>query len=151
MKKQTKESLQVSNEKLKKTLGEKSVSLKLMKHDLKIEASLERMRAVAMGMRKSEELIAVCEAMYKELTALGFTNIRNAQISIKNHANHSYFVTEYSDHAVVAMQEAPYDSSPIVKELYNEMEKSKDAFYQKNFRERNLMIGVPGGWVLMPR
>jgi hypothetical protein len=50
--------------------------------EAQLEASLERMRAVAMSMRKSEELIAVCESMYKELTVLGLTNIRNAQIAI---------------------------------------------------------------------
>ena len=101
--------------------------------EAQIEASLERMRAVAMSMRKSEELIAVCESMYKELTALGFTNIRNAQIAIKNDTKQSYLVCEYSDYNVTIMQEAPYNSSPIVMELYDELEKSKDAFYQKEF------------------
>ena len=83
--------------------------------EAKIEASLERMRASAMSMRKSEELITVCEAMYKELTVLGFTNIRNAQIAIKNDTKQSYLVCEYSDYNVTIMQEAPYDSSPIVQ------------------------------------
>jgi hypothetical protein len=101
--------------------------------EAKIEASLERMRAAAMSMRTSAELINVCEAMYKELTALGFTNIRNAQISIRNIADDSYFVSEYSDHIRIAMAEAPYNSSPIVKEIYDEMERSNDAFYQREF------------------
>ena len=101
--------------------------------EAKIETSLERMRASAMSMRKSEELITVCEAMYKELTVLGFTNIRNAQIAIKNDARQSYLVCEYSDHNIAVMEEAPYNSSPIVKVLYDELEKSKDALYQKEF------------------
>ena len=101
--------------------------------EAKIEASLERMRAAAMSLRKSEELITVCEAMYKELTVLGFGNIRNAQIAIKSESRQSYFISEYSDHVVAVMQEAPYNSSPLVKLLYEEMENSKDALYQKEF------------------
>jgi signal transduction histidine kinase/ketosteroid isomerase-like protein len=101
--------------------------------EARIGASLERMRAVAMSMRKSEEVLAVCESMYKELTALGFASIRNAQIAVKNQDRHSYQICAWSDTEMIAMREAPYNSSPIVSELYEEMEKSKQAFYQKEF------------------
>ena len=102
-------------------------------HEAKIEASLERVRAVAMSLRKSEDLIAVCEVMYKELSVLGFTNIRNAQIAIKHDEKKAYVICEYSDYAVNILQEAPYNSSPIVQELYNELGKTGDALYQKEF------------------
>ncbi|HEV7779716.1 MAG TPA: tetratricopeptide repeat protein, partial [Chitinophagaceae bacterium] len=102
-------------------------------YEAKIEASLERMRAAAMSMHKTTDLLYVTEAMYKELTVLGFTNIRNAQISIRNAANHSYFVSEYSEYVQIAVAEAKYESSPLVSELYDEMEKSKDVFYQREF------------------
>jgi signal transduction histidine kinase len=101
--------------------------------EAKIEASLERLRSTAMSMRKSEELIAVCEAMYKELTVLGFANIRNAQIATKNDQQQSYVICEYSDYNVAVMQEAPYSSSPIVRALYEELEKSDNALYQREF------------------
>jgi signal transduction histidine kinase len=120
------EQLKTRNAELEKELAEKN-------HELEIEAALERVRTVAMGMRKSEELIAVCEAMYKELTALGFTNIRNAQIAIKNDTKKSYSISVYSDYEVVVMKEAPYNSSPLVEEIYNELGKSGNAFYQKEF------------------
>jgi signal transduction histidine kinase len=102
-------------------------------HEAKIEASLERMRAVAMSMRRSGELINVCESMYKELTVLGFTNIRNAQIAVKSEEKQTYIVSEYSDFNKTVLQEGPWNSSPIVKDLYDEMESSKDAFYKKVF------------------
>ncbi len=101
--------------------------------EARIEASLERMRAVAMSLHKSEELITVCESMYKELKLLGFSNIRNAQIAIKNDAKESYSISVYSDYESVVMGEAPYKSSPIVEELYNELGNSGDTFYQKDF------------------
>ena len=133
MKKEIEKSLQLQNEQLEKKLEQKATSLKQLKRDLKIEASLEKVRAVAMSMRKSEEVITVCEAMYKELTVLGFTNIRNAQIAINNDTKQSYTISVYSDADVLVMQEAPYKSSPVVEELYKELGKSKDAFYKREF------------------
>ena len=101
--------------------------------EARIETSLERVRAVAMAMKKSKEVINVCEVMYKELLQLGFTNIRNAQIALKNQTRESYLICAYSDYEVVTLQEAPYNSSPIVKDLFDELEKSKDAFYKREF------------------
>ncbi|MEP6617464.1 MAG: hypothetical protein ABJA57_12830, partial [Ginsengibacter sp.] len=105
----------------------------LQAKEARIETALERVRAVTMAMRKSEELISVCEVMYKQLITLGFTNIRNAQIAIKNDARQAYTVCEYSDHLVVSMKEAPYNSSPIIQTLYKELDSSDNALYQKEF------------------
>lgn len=101
--------------------------------EARIEASLERVRAAAMSMHKSGQLINVVEAMYNELVALGFDNIRNAQISIRNLADNTYFVSEYSDYVRLAVKEAPIDNSPLLQRIYSAMERSKDAFFQKEF------------------
>ncbi len=101
--------------------------------EARIETALERVRAVAMAMKKSDEVINVCEVMYKELQSLGFTNIRNAQIALKNDSRQSYSISVYSDNESVIFGEAHYHSSPIVKDLYQELEQSKDAFYQREF------------------
>lgn len=108
--------------------------------EAKVETSLERLRVAAMGMRKSEDLVTVCTALYKELKKLGFAELRNAQISIRNGSTGKYFVSEYSDKVRVAVQEAPINDSPLLKSIYAEMESSPDAFYQrevkgKEFRE----------------
>ena len=52
MKKEPGKSLRSGNAQLKKKLEEKAALLKQVKHDLKIESSLEKVRAVAMRMRK---------------------------------------------------------------------------------------------------
>src|SRR6476620_1911885 len=101
--------------------------------EARIEASLEHMRAAAMSMRKPEDVIFVCEAMFRQLTLLGFKNIRNAQTAIKNDKSQSYLISTYSDYEAIVLKEAPYKSSPIVEELYNELGKSSDAFFQKQF------------------
>jgi signal transduction histidine kinase/tetratricopeptide (TPR) repeat protein len=108
--------------------------------EARVEASLERVRAAAMSMHKSEQLINVVEAMYKELISLGFDNIRNAQISIRNLADNKYFVSEYSDFVRLAVKEAPVDNSPLLKDLYDEMERSKDAFYQKEYSGKDYRV-----------
>ena len=118
---------------LQTQLDKKIAALNKLKGELKLEASLEKVRLTALNMRKSDELITVCKAMYEQLKELGFSNMRNAQIATKNDSRQSYIVCEYSDHTVVVKQEAPYNSSPIVKVLHEEMEKSADAFYQKRF------------------
>jgi class 3 adenylate cyclase len=101
--------------------------------EARIEASLEHMRAAAMSMRKPEDVIFVCEAMFRQLSLLGFTNIRNAQAAIKNDKSQSYLISTYSDYEAIVLKEAPYKRSPIVEELYNELGKSSDAFFQKQF------------------
>jgi hypothetical protein len=65
--------------------------------EAQIEASLERVRAVAMGMNKSDDLLSICEVSFKEFKKLGFDNIRNALIHIQ-YDNQKYFMDyDFSD------------------------------------------------------
>jgi hypothetical protein len=102
--------------------------------EARIQTALERVRAVAMAMRKSEEIINVCHVMYDELLALGFSNIRNAQIANNTENRQAYIICSYSDTDIVTLKEVPFNSSPIVKDLYEELERSKEAFYQREFK-----------------
>ncbi len=43
--------------------------LEQKKQELKVETSLEKVRAMALGMRKPEDLPKVCEILYRELQA----------------------------------------------------------------------------------
>ncbi len=99
--------------------------------EARLETALERVRAVAMAMKKPEEVFGVCETTYNELIALGFTNLRNAQIVINKKETQSYIVFEYSDHSSTQMREAPIDSHPLIREISDEIEKSNDALFQK--------------------
>jgi signal transduction histidine kinase/ketosteroid isomerase-like protein len=99
--------------------------------EAKIETSLERMRSVAMSIRKSEEMILVAESLYKEMRGLGITNIRNAQIVIKIEGDEMYLVCVYSDDTAEVFKESRYDTSPITQQMYDELDTSKEALYQK--------------------
>src|SRR5947199_7497845 len=56
--------------------------LEIKNKQLEIESSLERVRIIAMGMEKPDDLLSICEILYKELKGLGFDEIRNSQIII---------------------------------------------------------------------
>ena len=64
----------------------RTVELEEKNHELEIETALEKVRAVAMGMHKPDDLLNVCETMYNQLLSLGFTEMRNAMINIYNDA-----------------------------------------------------------------
>lgn len=96
-----------------------------------IEASLERMRSVAMSIRKTEELITVAESLYKELKLLGISNIRNAQIVIKIEGDEMYLVCVYSDDTSEVFTESRYETSPATQQMYDELETSNEALYQR--------------------
>ena len=65
-------------------LEQKRKAVEEQNRELEIEASLERVRAVAMGMDKSENLLSICEISFKEFIKLGFDNLRNAVIHMLN-------------------------------------------------------------------
>ena len=104
--------------------------------EARIETALERVRAVAMSMKKSEDLFDVCKVMYEELTALNFTNIRNAQIAINLGEYKSWMIFEYSSYGEIKMKKVDSSISPLLKEIAEEISMSKDALrlFQKQIK-----------------
>ena len=106
--------------------------------EAEIQLALERVRAVSMAMHQSDELTNVCEAMFKELTALGFTNIRNAQVAIANDEHQSYSTYVYSPFEKITAAQANYNSSPLSLDVYRKLGKSSDGFYEKQFSKNEM-------------
>ncbi|MEZ4793057.1 MAG: ATP-binding protein [Gelidibacter sp.] len=102
--------------------------------EARIETALERMRSVALNIRTTEEVLLVAESMYKELKLLDFNNIRNAQIVIDLKQNDTYLVCIHSDDTSEIIRESRYETSPIIQQLYDELDASNDAFYQKELK-----------------
>ena len=72
-------------EKLKKTtailleetieeLEQKRKAIEAQNKELEIETALERVRTVAMAMRKPDDLLDICKIVYTELQSLGLLN-----------------------------------------------------------------------------
>ena len=97
-------------------------------HEAKIEASLERVRSVALSMKKPDDSMHVCEALHIELLNLNFTNIRNTQIVIYNDPKESFLNYEFSDYGVCGITEIFYNSGIKTKAFVKEMHEATDAF-----------------------
>ena len=103
----------------------------------RIEASLERVRAQAMSIRKSEELTKVAEIIFKELKSLGFSDIRNTEIIIykeEKNAVRSY----YCDYGVNGTIDIDTSTHPTIKEWLNELKKTNDSFASVHIPEKEM-------------
>ena len=106
--------------------------------EAQIEASLERVRAVAMSMNKSEDLLSICEVSFKEFKKLGFDNIRNALIHIQYDEQKYFMDYDFSDLTGGAITKIEYGSHPVVEDYLKQIRSAKDAFYQGVIKEDQL-------------
>ena len=106
--------------------------------EARIEASLERMRAVAMAMHKSDDLLNICETMYKEILQLGFTEIRNAIINIYDDAEEAFFNYDYTEEVGKQVSLIGYESLPFVRKIIKTSRSANDAFSETHLEGKDL-------------
>jgi hypothetical protein len=131
------EQIRTENIQLRDAVKRRTIELEHKNHELEIEAALEKVRTVAMAMRKADDLMLISEVIYKQLSVLGFTNVRNVQIAIDDDEKQLYNGVEYSEYYQNRLVEVPYDSSPMFREIVNELKKSENAFYQKEIKGKD--------------
>ena len=135
-------------EELEKLVSEKTVDLVKKNKELEIEASLERVRSVAMSMHKSDDLLSICEVSFKEFQKLGFENIRNAIIHIPNDEKGFFMDYDFSEFQGGAIAKIEYGLHPIVDDYLEKIRSAKDAYFEvvieknqlegwKDFRRRS--------------
>ena len=96
--------------------------------ELEIEFSLERVRTVAMGMRKPGDLLSICEILFAELHNMGFGELRNAMINIHNDEKGSFLNYDFSESAGATVTTILYNSHPATKNLVKQVRSATDAF-----------------------
>jgi signal transduction histidine kinase len=111
-------------------LEQKRKAVEAQNRDLEIEASLERVRTVAMGMNTSDDLLNICEVSFKEFKKLGFDNLRNAIIHILNDEKRFFLDYDYSDYLGGRITNINYNSHPFVEDYLRQIKKADDAFAQ---------------------
>ncbi len=142
------------NEELQKLVDEKTSELFNKNKELEIEASLERVRAVAMSMHKSNDLLSICEVSFKEFQKLGFENIRNAIIHIPNDQQKYFMDYDFSEFTGEAITKIEYGSHPIVDDYLEKIRSAKDAYFEvvidkdqlegwKDFRKKSGQMDDP--------
>jgi signal transduction histidine kinase len=126
---------------LRRKNQELEAKIKERTRELEIEASLERVRAVAMGMMKPDDMLEVCLTISQESEKLGIKDIRNVQTVIVNeqkgtYVNYQYF-TAYDQSTV---EEVDYHKHPTVKEMALRMLSEADAFFSGSFEGEELEV-----------
>lgn len=122
------------SEELQKIVNEKTADLLIKNRELEIEASLERVRAIALGMRKSEDLLNICETLYAELKTFGFDELRNTMINIHNDEDETFLNYDYSDALGKTITPLFYNINPIIAKQIKQIRKGKDAFSVTTFK-----------------
>ncbi|MBK7110010.1 MAG: nuclear transport factor 2 family protein [Bacteroidetes bacterium] len=98
--------------------------------EAKIEASLEKVRSVTLGLQKSDELLEITQVLYDQLYELGFKNIRNSIIDIHNEENETFLDYDYSPEMGKSITLMSYYDHPIIEKQVRKMESSNDAFFE---------------------
>jgi len=106
--------------------------------EAKIEASLERVRARALGMYKPNDLPGICESLFTELHNLGFTELRNAMVNIFDDDSGSFINYDYAANAGRTINKLSYNTHPIIEKQVQQARTSADAFSEAVFKGEDL-------------
>lgn len=106
--------------------------------EARIESSLEKVRSIAMGMRKPEDLLNVCEQLYKECHSLGVSNIRNAIINIHNDEQRTFINYDFSPEIGKSTTPLTFDIHPVIEKQIRQVRSADDAFSETSFTGKEL-------------
>jgi len=132
------EKISKENLELREAIKRRTIELENKNRELEIETALERLRAVAMSMRKPEDLPGIGETLFAELKSLGFTELRNTEIIIISDAKETLISYYYSDYGVTGVVEVDYKSNPKVRSWVDQLKKANDAFAEVVITEKEI-------------
>jgi signal transduction histidine kinase len=113
---------------LEQVVAQRTADLQRKTRELEIEASLERVRAVTMGMNTPGDILNICKVFFSELQSLGFKDLRNTLINFWDDANGQLHDYDYSDFSGGNFAKLAYSSHPTFEEFQKKIRKAKDAF-----------------------
>lgn len=113
---------------LEQVVTQRTADLQTKTRELEIEASLERVRAVTMGMNKPGDILNICQVFFNELQSLGFKDLRNTLINFWDDENGQLHDYDYSDFSGGNFAKLAYSSHPAFEEFQKKIRKAKDAF-----------------------
>jgi len=118
------------NEALQKLVDEKTADLVYKNYELEIEAALERVRSVAMGMNAYDDLLNICEVSFHEFKNLGFDSLRNAVIHIQNDEQKYFMDYDFSDFTGGQIGKVSYGLHPVIDEYVKKIRSAEDAYFE---------------------
>lgn len=103
-------------------LEQKRKAVEAQNRELGIESSLERVRTVAMGMRKPDDMLEVCRIISQQSENLGIKEIRNVQTAIIYEEKGTYLNYEYyAKHDKLLVTEVDYKNHELQSLFANRM------------------------------
>ena len=130
--------IKAENIQLRDAVKRRTEELENKNRELEIETALERVRAVAMAMRRPEDLSGIGEILYTELRSLGFADLRNTEIIIISDVKETLTSYYYSDYGVTGVVEVNYNSDPKVQSWVDQLKKANDAFAEIVITEKEI-------------
>jgi len=89
------EKIKKENLQLREAVKRRTVELENKNRELEIETALEKVRTVAMAMKKADDMLSVCKTISQQLGQLGVKEIRNVQTAIFYESRGTYMNYEY--------------------------------------------------------
>lgn len=122
---------------LEETIAElelKGKAIEDQNHELEIESALERVRSVAMGMKKREDMLEVCKTIAQQLALLHVKEIRNVQTAIFYDEKGVYYNYEfYAKHDKLLITETEFRNHPVAEKFANQMMKGPNEIFTHGF------------------
>ena len=126
MKKQKDRSQSLDKGELQKLLKRKSSELEQLNRELEIEAALEKVRVIALGMKAPDDMLDICKTISLQLQLLGVKEIRNVQTAIFYVGRGTYMNYEYyAKHKKTFITETIYTNHKVAKAFAAKMLKGK--------------------------
>ncbi len=133
------EKITKENLELRDAVKRRTIELENKSKELEIEAALERVRAVAMGMKKPEDMLDVCRMITKQLEGFGVTKIRNVQTAIIDETIGQYLCYQYFPaYNQTTIEDTLYHKSPVEHEMVRQMLASRDGHFIGNLKGEEL-------------
>ena len=133
------EKVSQENLELRQAVKRRTAELENKTKELEIEASLERVRAVAMSMKKPDDMLDVCQIIADQLNAFGVEQIRNVQTAIIDEVKGHYLCYQYFPaYKKTAIELTEYFKSPVEHEMVRQMLASKDGHFIGSIQGKEL-------------
>ena len=115
---------------LQNAVKRRTSALQTAKHELEIEAALEKVRVVALAMKERADMLKICKTISLQLSVLGLTQIRNVQTAIFHPEKGTYHNYEYyAKHKKSLITETSYMNHKIAQDFAKQMMKGKGRFH----------------------
>ncbi|WP_198669830.1 ATP-binding protein [Cognataquiflexum aquatile] len=127
------------NLELRDAVRRRTAELENKNRELAIEAALEKVRAVAMGMKNPNAMLDVCRVIAEQLEEFGVTKIRNVQTAIIDEHIGQYLCYQYFPaYGQTTIEDTEYHKSPVEHEMVRQMLASRDGHFTGSLSGKEL-------------